>query len=104
VVSALAQQQQQPWWFTMGPLAFIVLIFYFVMIRPQVKQQREHQNLIDKLKKGDKVITSGGIWGVVESVEAHAVCLKVGDKTKLMVTRSHISGFQPKPGEPAETK
>jgi preprotein translocase subunit YajC len=103
--SMLQQAQdspEQPWWFTLAPLIFIVFVFYFLMIRPQVKQQKEHQKLIGNLKKGDRVITSGGVWGEIEAVDQHTVRLKISDKTKVTVTRSHVSGFQPQPGDAPE--
>ena len=101
---AAAGGAQAPWWYTMGPILIMVLIFYFILIRPQVKQQKEHQSLINNIKKGDKVVTNGGIWGEVDTVDNQTVRLKVAEKTKLMVTRSAITGFQPKPGEKTEQK
>jgi preprotein translocase subunit YajC len=79
------------------PILAFFFILYFFLLRPQIKQQRAHQKLVDNLKKGDKVITSGGVWGDVDAVEAGAVLLKINDKTKIKVNRSAISGFQPEP-------
>ena len=92
-------KQEAPFWFSMVPILVIVFVFYFLLIRPQMKQQKEHRKLIDNLKKGDKVITSGGVWGEIDSVEPQVVRLKINEKNKIMVTRSAISGFQPKGGE-----
>lgn len=103
--SILAQAgSEQPVWFSLVPIAFVMLIFYFLLLRPQVKQQKEHQNLINNIKKGDKVITSGGLWGEIDTVDNQTVRLRVSDKMKVVVTRANISGFQPKPGEATETK
>ena len=103
VVSS-AQETGTPGWFNMVPLLVIVAIFYFVMIRPQIKQQKAHQKLIDNITKGDKVVTSGGIWAEVDAIETNTVRLKINDKTKILVSRSNIASIQPKPGLPAEDK
>lgn len=73
------------------------LIFYFILLRPQMKQQKEHQNLINNLKKGDKVITNGGLWGEVDEVETQTIRLRLNDKTRIRVSRSAVSAFQPDP-------
>lgn len=85
------------------PIIGIFAIMYFLILRPQIKQQKEHQKLVDQLKKGDLVITNGGIWGEVDAVEAKTVKLKINEKNKILVSRSAIAGFQPKEGE-AEAK
>lgn len=90
---------ESPWWVTWVPLIVMLGVFYLILLRPQMKQQREHQRLIDNIKKGDRVITSGGIWGEVDSVEAQFVRLRIAEKTKVVVSRSNIAGFQPKSAE-----
>ena len=85
--------------FTFFPLVVFFFILYFLVLRPQMKQQKEHRTMIDGLKKGDRVITSGGIWGEIDTVEAHTVRLKVNEKNKIKVTRSAISGLQPAEGQ-----
>lgn len=77
------------------PIILIFAIFYFILIRPQVKQQKKHQALVDNLKKGDRVVTNGGIWGEIDVVEPAVVRLKVNDKTKIMVSRTAIASIQP---------
>lgn len=78
---------------TAGPFVIIILIFYFFIIRPQNKKQKQLEKMLDSLKKGDKVITIGGIHGVVSSVkpEKKTVIVKVDDNTKLEFNRSAIS-------------
>ena len=85
-------------------LLFLVLVaaMYFLMIRPQMREQKKHRDTINSLKKGDKVVTNGGIWGEIDAVEPLFVRLKVSEKTKIVVTRSAISGFQPTAGNDAE--
>jgi len=68
----------------------IVVIFYFVIYRPQKQQREKHQTLISQLKKGDKVVTSGGIWGTVTNVGKETVTLQVAENAKIKVARDHI--------------
>jgi preprotein translocase subunit YajC len=77
------------------PLIFIVAIFYFFMIRPQSKKQKETQRMLNALKKGDKVVTIGGIHGVVQSVKDGTVIVKVDENTKIEFTRSAVSQVNP---------
>ena len=86
---------ESPFWFNMVPFLLFFALLYFFILRPQLKQQKDHRNLVDNLKRGDKVITQGGIWAEVDSVEPKFVRLKVNDKTKIVVSRTSISGFQP---------
>lgn len=74
------------------PIIIMFLIFYFLLIRPQQKKQKEMQEMVKNLKKGDKVVTSGGIIGIVHTLQDDYVVLKVGDSdTKLEVLRSCIT-------------
>jgi len=76
---------------TIAPFGLIILIFYFFMIRPQNKKQKETERMLSELKKGDKVISIGGIHGVVSSTKDKTVIVKVDDNTKLEFNRSAIS-------------
>jgi preprotein translocase subunit YajC len=74
---------------------FIVLlvgIFYFLIIRPQRRQQKRHQELMQELKRGDKVITTGGIYGVVETLSDDSVVLKIESGATIRVARASIAG------------
>ena len=73
------------------PFLLIIVIFYLFLIRPQNKKQKETQKMLDALKKGDKVITIGGIHGTVSSVKENTVILKVDDDCKLEINRTAIS-------------
>src|SRR5256712_2681490 len=68
----------------------IVVVFCFVIYRPQKQQREKHQALISQLKKGDKVVTSGGIWGTVTNVGKETVTLQVAENAKIKVARDHI--------------
>jgi len=75
-------------------LIFVVLIFglmYFVMIRPQRKRQQEHRHLIEELKRGDRVVTAGGIYGVIESISEDSVTIKVESGATMRVAKGSVS-------------
>ena len=74
------------------PLILIFLIFYFLLIRPQQKRAREHQEFLNRLKHGDKVVTAGGLIGNVVKVEGDEVLLEVGKDIKVRVLKSYIAG------------
>ncbi len=69
----------------------VFLIFYFMIIRPQNKKQKAMQKMIEAVKKGDKVVTIGGIHGVVSSVKERTVVIKVDDSAKLEFSKSAIA-------------
>ena len=77
------------------PFILIFVVIYFLMLRPQMKQQKEHKVLLENLKKGDKVITSGGIHGTIAGfkVKNSVVLLTVDKDVKLAVNKSAISGL-----------
>ncbi len=71
--------------------ALVIGIFYFLIIRPQNKKQKQTQAMINAMKKGDKVVTIGGIRGTVQSVKDETVIVKVDDDTKLEFNKSAVS-------------
>jgi preprotein translocase subunit YajC len=76
------------------PFAAIIAIFYFLIIRPQNKKQKETQKMLAALKKGDKIVTIGGIHGIIQSVKEGSVIVKVDENTKLEFSRSAISNVE----------
>jgi preprotein translocase subunit YajC len=68
----------------------IILIFYFMIIRPQQKRAKERQKLLDSLKKGDKVITSGGIYGTIAGLDEKTAIVQIADNVKIKVDRGTI--------------
>jgi preprotein translocase subunit YajC len=84
------------------PFIAIIAIFYFLIIRPQNKKQKETQRMLSAIKKGDKVVTVGGIHGTIQSVKEGTVVIKVDDNTKLEFSRSAISGVDSAKEEKAE--
>lgn len=79
----------------MIPWIAIFLVFYFILIRPMQKKQKQHGLFLGNLKKGDRVVTSGGLYGVVQTVEDRTIVLKLADQVKVKVAKSAVSGFQP---------
>ena len=77
-----------------APLLLILLVFYFLIIRPQQKRQRELQELISNLKAGDKVITTGGIIGTVTVVRETSLLMRSADKSILEVARTAVASIQ----------
>ncbi len=80
------------------PLILIFVIFYFLLIRPQSKKAKEHKEVLENLKKGDKVMTSGGLYGLIDDIDADTVTLKVGikDDVKIKINRGYIAGLRTK--------
>jgi preprotein translocase subunit YajC len=76
---------------TFLPFVAIIAIFYFLIIRPQNKKQKETQKMLSTLKKGDKIVTIGGIHGTIQLVKEQTVIVKVDEDTKLEFSRSAIS-------------
>jgi len=73
------------------PFVFIIFIFYFLIIRPQNKKRKETEKMLSELKKGDKIVTIGGLYGTIQSVKETTVIIKVDDNVKLEFLRSAIS-------------
>ena len=69
----------------------IILIFYFFILRPQQKRQKERQKLLESLKKGDKVVTAGGLHGTIIGMEEKTVLVQVTDTVKLKVEKGSVS-------------
>ncbi len=80
----------------LAPMVLIFGIFYFFIIRPQQKRQKDLAKLVDGVKKGDKVVTAGGILGIVTSIQQDYVVIKTGDSdtTKMEVLKSAITGIR----------
>lgn len=74
----------------MFPLAIMIVIFYFLLIRPQQKQEKERQEMLSRLKKGDTVITSGGLIGTIVSVQDKEIQVEIADKVKVRVAREDV--------------
>lgn len=76
------------------PLMLIFVIFYFLLILPQRKKQKQHKEMVKNLKKGDRVVTTGGVYGTVTRVKPDHVEVEVADKVRLRVQRGAISALR----------
>jgi preprotein translocase subunit YajC len=76
------------------PFILIIGIFYFLIIRPQNKKQKDTQKMLDSLKKGDRVVSIGGIHGTIQSVKDKSVIVKIDDNVKIEFSRSAISSVE----------
>ncbi|WP_455376871.1 preprotein translocase subunit YajC [Petrachloros mirabilis] len=73
------------------PFVLIFVIFYFMLILPQQKKQKQQKVMLEALKKGDKVITASGIWGTVTNLGKETVTLQISDNTKIKMQRDYIA-------------
>ena len=83
-------------------IGFLLLMFavlYFLMIRPQQKRAKQHEQLLSALKKGDIVRTNGGIRGEVTALDERDVTIEIADRTRIKVLRTHIAGLDEPPQE-----
>ena len=75
---------------TLGPIILMFILFYFLLIRPQQKRQKAVQQMQNELSKGDKIITIGGLHGIVDSVDENKVVIKCGDGSRLTYDRNAV--------------
>ncbi len=75
-------------------LVAIVGIFYFLMIRPQQKRAKEHKNFLDNLKKGDKIVTSGGLYGTITGITDEAVTIEIAEKVRVKIDKNTVAQLQ----------
>ena len=99
IPSAHAQAAGAPQGGGMGMLLFPVIligVMYFLMIRPQMKRAKEHKGMLDKLAKGDEVITSGGIAGTVTDIGDNFITVEVADNVRVRVQKAAVGNVLPK--------
>ncbi len=85
------------------PIIAIFAIFYFLVIRPQQKQTSEHKKMLGAIKKGDRVLTTGGVYGTVVNLRGPDLDLKIADEVKVLVTRASVSRLANKTELQSET-
>ncbi len=88
----LAQQPKSNPLVSFLPFILILVVFYFLLVLPQQKKQKEHQKMLSQLNKGDRVITSAGIYGTIANVKENTVSLLIADGVKIDIQKSHIVG------------
>ncbi len=77
--------------FSLVPFILIFVVFYFLLILPQQRKQKQHKEMLTKLKKGDKIITSAGFWGAITRLEKDTATVQIDDNTKVKVQRENIA-------------
>ena len=78
---------------TFVPLILMFVIFYFLLIRPQQKKSKEHKSMIESLKKGDRIITTGGHHGRNTGITDTTMTVEIADKVRVKVNRSNVAGL-----------
>lgn len=91
-----AAPEASPMWTFMAPMVLMVVIFYFLLIRPQQKKAKEQRQFLENLKRGDRVITSGGIVGEIVAINDQILTVEIAEKVRVEVGRPYIAGFAPK--------
>ena len=81
-------------WLQLVPFALVLAIFYFIILLPMKRKQQKVQEFLDSLKVGDRVITTGGIYGQITRLGEQSVQLQIADKVRIEVSRAAIGGIQ----------
>lgn len=95
-------QPAPPVWQSMVPLVLLVVVFYFALIRPQQKKQKEHAALLKAVKAGDKILTSGGVLAVVVTVKEKTLTVRSAD-AKFEIIKSAVAEITERGGEPSQS-
>jgi preprotein translocase subunit YajC len=80
----------------MLPLVLLLVVFYFLLIRPQMKRAKEHRTMLSALAKGDEVVTSGGVVGKVREIGENLLLLEIADKVEIRVQKQSVTSVLPK--------
>jgi preprotein translocase subunit YajC len=75
------------------PIVLMFVIFYFLLIRPQQKRNKEHKEMISNLKKGDRIVTNGGIYGRITGLDESTLTVEIADKVRVKVVRGNVSAL-----------
>ncbi len=87
-----------------GMFVILGVMFYFLLIRPQSKQRKEQENMLNNVKTGDQILTSGGIYGIVTNVKEKTLTVKIADNVKVEIAKSALTSVIKKADEPNEEK
>ena len=79
------------------PIILMFVIFYFLLIRPQQKKAKEHREMISNLKKGNRIVTSGGIYGTITTIDDTTIGLEIAEKVKIKVSRGNVAAVVSEP-------
>lgn len=93
-----------PFYIQFAPFILIFVIFYFLLIRPQQKKAKEHKDMVTNIKKGDRIITSGGIYAKVTGLDDTTLTVEISEKVRVKLVRGSISTVFPASGQPQAPK
>jgi preprotein translocase subunit YajC len=79
--------------YTFAPLILLFAVFYFLLIRPQQKRAKQHKSFMENLKKGDTVITSGGLYGKITGITDEAITMEIAEKVRVKVLKSAVADY-----------
>tara|TARA_B100000029_G_scaffold178091_1_gene175469 strand:+ start:593 stop:916 length:324 start_codon:yes stop_codon:yes gene_type:complete len=96
ISNAWAAPAQQPGFASFLPLIILFIIFYFILIRPQIKQAKQHKQLVASLTKGDEIATSGGLLGKIKQVGDNFIIVEVSKETEVKIQKQSVSIVYPK--------
>lgn len=97
IAAWIAQAQPtggSPLWSNLILMAVLFAIFWFVLIRPMRQRQKQHDEMLEKVQKGDKVVTNGGLYGEIAALSGDTIHLKIADGVRVKVAKSAIAGLQ----------
>ncbi|MDD4599807.1 hypothetical protein SDC9_30260 [bioreactor metagenome] len=77
-----------------GPIVLMGVIFYFLLYRPQKKEQKRRAEMLDSLKKGDRIVTIGGVYGTITGLTDKSVTIKISEKVEVDISRTAVASFQ----------
>jgi preprotein translocase subunit YajC len=86
------------------PIVLMFVIFYFLLIRPQQKRNKEHRQMVENLKRGDRIVTSGGLFGTITGMDETSLTLEIADRVRVKVARGNVGGLQQSLTEPPAPK
>src|SRR5947208_10371076 len=95
-------QPAPPIWTSLFPMVLLVVVFYFALIRPQQKKQKQHAELLKAVRAGDKIVTTGGIIGTIVTVKEKSISIRSAD-AKFEITKSAVAEVTERSGEPSES-
>ena len=81
-------------WMSFLPLILLFVVFYFLLIRPQQKRAKEHKSFLENLKKGDKIITSGGLYGTITGINDDSITIEIAEKVRVKVEKNTVATLQ----------
>jgi preprotein translocase subunit YajC len=94
LVFAMGSTGQEPAWMSFVPFAMVLAILYFLILLPMKKQRKKVQEFQTGLKVGDKVVTTGGMYGLITRVNDTSVQLQIADKVRIEIARASVGGYQ----------